>query len=273
LAIRGTFSPEDAFLDLLATGKQASTSWQQAGGSTVSVAGQSCSRAVARRLVTLHPAMLTREDYCMPPGLWTCILTKLLAWRGVACHGCTAGAELGEGKEEGSSGSGGGGSCCSEAEGDEGDEKEGQDIEEEVVEGRPSSGLAGGGHCHSGMGCAALFLGRKFGPVLRPLHNQGCSITLVGHSLGAGEQYGRLSSCTVSCCRAGGQAAARALGSIAAAAAVPGGRIPASIATPALAPLGLAALPLSSCRRGQPADCLPAAQLRAGAGAADLLRL
>jgi hypothetical protein len=123
---------------------------------------------------------------------------------------CTAGAELGEG--EGSGGGGGGGSCCSEAEAEE-------EEEAEVEGGRPSSGLAGGGHCHSGMGCAALFLGRKFGPVLRPLHDQGCSITLVGHSLGAGEHSSRLLSCTVSCCVVGGQAGAWAVGLIAAAAA------------------------------------------------------
>ncbi|EFN52035.1 hypothetical protein CHLNCDRAFT_139223 [Chlorella variabilis] len=42
------------------------------------------------------------------------------------------------------------------------------------------------GHCHSGMGRAALFLGAKFGPLLRPLYAQGLRVTLVGHSLGAG---------------------------------------------------------------------------------------
>ena len=37
------------------------------------------------------------------------------------------------------------------------------------------------------MGRAALFLGRKLGPLLRPLHAEGMRVTLVGHSLGAGE--------------------------------------------------------------------------------------
>ena len=102
---------------------------------------------------------------------------------GVAWRGCTAGAEFGDLEAEG--GGGGSSSCCSEAEA----ETREDGVEVEVVGVRPRSGVArGGGYCHSGMGRAALFLGRKFGPLLRPLHDQGCSITLVGHSLGAGEQ-------------------------------------------------------------------------------------
>ncbi len=44
------------------------------------------------------------------------------------------------------------------------------------------------GYCHSGMGKAALFLGRKFGRVLHELCvGAGWQVTTAGHSLGAGE--------------------------------------------------------------------------------------
>lgn len=44
------------------------------------------------------------------------------------------------------------------------------------------------GYCHSGMGRAALFLGRKFGTLLREVCvGAGWRITTAGHSLGAGE--------------------------------------------------------------------------------------
>ncbi len=43
------------------------------------------------------------------------------------------------------------------------------------------------GHCHSGMGRGAMFLAGKFGAVLQLLAEQGLRVTLVGHSLGAGE--------------------------------------------------------------------------------------
>ena len=46
------------------------------------------------------------------------------------------------------------------------------------------------GSVHSGMGRGALYLGAKFGPLLRPLYDQGWKVTLVGHSLGAGGWVG-----------------------------------------------------------------------------------
>jgi hypothetical protein len=45
------------------------------------------------------------------------------------------------------------------------------------------------GHCHSGMARGALFLGAKFGALLRYLYERGLRVTLVGHSLGAGERW------------------------------------------------------------------------------------
>lgn len=58
------------------------------------------------------------------------------------------------------------------------------------------AGASGGrrrltGYCHSGMGRAALFLGRKFGALLRELcEGAGFQVALAGHSLGAGEPRG-----------------------------------------------------------------------------------
>lgn len=65
------------------------------------------------------------------------------------------------------------------------------------------------GYCHSGMGRAALFLGRKLGPLLRPLHAEGLQITLVGHSLGAGAAW-RLPSKQLQRRRGGGRGGAEA---------------------------------------------------------------
>ena len=110
------------------------------------------------------------------------------------------------------------------------------------------------GHCHSGMGRAALFLGAKFGPLLRPLYAQGLRVTLVGHSLGAGG-LGRL---------AAGLAGWGAAAAVHAWAWWPRSR-------PALEPRGCLppALPASppsgspARRRGLAAGCVPA-QPRAG---------
>jgi hypothetical protein len=184
--VRGTFSPEDAFFDLLATGvcvcgrgggmcvlggicvcawwKEVCV-WAGDGGR-----GQRCYEVVCWRkgssffggqgpagrrwAPTVTPALRARSSL---PLLTTC-----------ACPAvpCPAGAPFDEEEAEGE--------CRAPA----------ASAKDEAADEAQRRRLSG--HCHSGMARAALYLGAKFGPLLRPLYAQGMEVTLVGHSLGAG---------------------------------------------------------------------------------------
>lgn len=220
LCCRGTFSAEDAFVDLLATGVPALLTFVLAV------------LAVLFRFFGWHGAM--PQCWTLPSDCTRLCLCTVLAYNAVCSCALPAGTDFDDISD----------SCA---------DGECRDVDAEPAAAGRQPRLTG--YCHSGMGRAALFLGRKFGTLLREVCvGAGWRITTAGHSLGAGElriERWMHSLADVVFDFVGWSRV----------------KVPHQ---PASSHVGQCILPLSPGRRGFPADCVPAQPRPAGGAAAVL---